>query len=206
MPEKRAEAQSVSLTSDTRSDGELISACLAGQSEAWEALLKRYHVLIYSIPVRYGFAAEEADDIYQSACVRLLEKLPDLRDTEKFRSWLLTSVARLCWRRARQKRRENINHIEDRFADGLEVADKLELADQHLAVDEQLIQIEQEHRVRLAFEQLSPRCQQLLRLLFVADPPTSYKEVATRLGLPISNIGATRARCLEKLRSLIEEL
>jgi DNA-directed RNA polymerase specialized sigma24 family protein len=50
-----------------------------------------------------------------------------------------------------------------------------------------------------AFARLEERCQALLRLLSVSDPP-SYEEIGAALGMPIGAIGPTRSRCLEKLR------
>jgi DNA-directed RNA polymerase specialized sigma24 family protein len=50
-----------------------------------------------------------------------------------------------------------------------------------------------------AFDRLSGRCRELLRIL-MASPPPSYAEVAAALGLPLGSIGPTRARCLQRLR------
>jgi hypothetical protein len=34
----------------------------------------------------------------------------------------------------------------------------------------------------------------------MTDPPLSYADVSTRLGIPVGSIGPTRARCLDRLR------
>ena len=52
---------------------------------------------------------------------------------------------------------------------------------------------------RAGFAMLSPRCQELLRLLR-HDPPLSYVEIGARLDTPVGGLGPTRARCLERLR------
>jgi DNA-directed RNA polymerase specialized sigma24 family protein len=57
--------------------------------------------------------------------------------------------------------------------------------------------------VQRALERLGERCRQLLHALFSGDSP-GYEAIATRLGLPIGSIGPTRARCLARLRRLIE--
>jgi DNA-directed RNA polymerase specialized sigma24 family protein len=43
----------------------------------------------------------------------------------------------------------------------------------------------------------------LLELL-MADPPASYIEISSQLGLPVGSIGPTRRRCLERLRVLLQ--
>jgi DNA-directed RNA polymerase specialized sigma24 family protein len=53
--------------------------------------------------------------------------------------------------------------------------------------------------IRAGFASLSPRCQELLRLL-LHDPPLSYVEIGERLDTPVGGLGPTRARCLDKLR------
>jgi DNA-directed RNA polymerase specialized sigma24 family protein len=53
-----------------------------------------------------------------------------------------------------------------------------------------------------AIRQLSPRCQELLRIVAFAPRP-DYAAVAAGLGMPIGSIGPTRGRCLAKLRALL---
>ncbi len=36
--------------------------------------------------------------------------------------------------------------------------------------------------------------------ILIEDPPMSYAEISARLGIPISSIGPTRGRGLDKLR------
>jgi len=51
---------------------------------------------------------------------------------------------------------------------------------------------------------LVKRCRELLVAAFRADRP-DYDQLAERLGMPRGSIGPTRGRCLNKLRTLIEE-
>jgi DNA-directed RNA polymerase specialized sigma24 family protein len=53
--------------------------------------------------------------------------------------------------------------------------------------------------LRAGLRELSPPCQQLLAML-ITDPPRSYAEISTTMGIPIGSIGPRRARCLECLR------
>jgi DNA-directed RNA polymerase specialized sigma24 family protein len=38
----------------------------------------------------------------------------------------------------------------------------------------------------------------------MADPAPSYAEISDELGVPVGSIGPTRARCLARLRVLLE--
>jgi RNA polymerase sigma factor (sigma-70 family) len=60
--------------------------------------------------------------------------------------------------------------------------------------------------VREAMGQLNERCRELLGLLYFADPPLSYAEIAQRLGMSEGSIGPARARCLIQLKKILEGL
>jgi len=87
-------------------DRELIALCLDGDHAAWEALIRRYQRLVYSIPLKAGLGEEAASDIFQSVCVRLIEHLGTLKDRGKLASWLITTTTRECWRSSNRRRRE----------------------------------------------------------------------------------------------------
>src|SRR5215813_13332069 len=87
-------------------DPVLVSACLAGDSSAWETLIKRYQRLIYSIPLKARLSPDDASDIFQSICLKLFEKLSTLREHQKLSAWLITTTTRECWRIAARNRRQ----------------------------------------------------------------------------------------------------
>lgn len=180
-----------------KSDPELIADCLSGSASAWEALVERYRSLVYSIPIKYGIDGQDADDIFQSTWVRLLEKLPELRKHEKIRSWIITTVVRQCWRIRRKSRYElslkDYNEEEQEFV----ISDTL--------IDEKLIELEQQHQMEVAFSRLPERCKRLLSYLFFRDPPASYKDISAEMGITFTSIAPTRSRCLDKLLALYEE-
>jgi RNA polymerase sigma factor (sigma-70 family) len=182
------------------SDRELIAACLNGDHQAWESLIVRYQRLIYSIPVKARLSPDDAADIFQSVCLKLLENLSTLRDHEKIASWLITTTTRECWRMfARQKRDNPSPALEDDDSDPTaEIASAAPLA------DEQIQLIEQQQALRSGLESLPERCQRLLEMLFYQKDELSYAEIARRAAMPVSSIGPTRARCLDKLKKVLE--
>src|SRR5262245_22779510 len=83
----------------------LVTACLAGDEDAWKKLVARYKRLIYSIPVKQGFAPEDAADIFQSVCLDLVAELPRLREPEALPQWLIRTTIHKCYRlRTRAKK------------------------------------------------------------------------------------------------------
>lgn len=177
-------------------DEKLVRACVAGDGEAWEALLQKYKRLIYAIPFRYGASDGDAADIFQLVCLDLYQELPRLRKIDSLRSWLMTVAARhsLKWKRRRAKQ------------SGEDVDLSLHADPESGAHAEALAALERTQMVGEAIERLSPRCATLIRRLFLDDPPMPYDELAKELGLATGSIGFNRGRCLEKLRKTLEEM
>ena len=181
-------------------DHDLIARCLEGDEFAWEALIRRYQRLVYSIPIRYGLGEEVASDVFQAVCLLLLEHLSALKDTGKLASWLITTTSRECWRVAHRLRREAP------MGEGGEDGGRLraDVPDERPLAEAEQIQLAEQHRVRVALEGASERCRTLLQLLYFAQERPSYEEISRRIGIPVPSIGPTRARCLEKLRRMLE--
>lgn len=184
-------------------DEELLSACLRGEAAAWDTLIERYAPLIYSIPLKYGLPDADAADVFQSVCVTLFEKLGTIRDPKRLPAWIITTTTRESWATRKRSRRLSTSAAAVQAGDAAPLLD--DLTDPGPLPEEELLALERQALVRVALERLSTACQKMLTTLFNdRDPPTSYLELAERLGMPPNSIGPTRARCLNRLRALVE--
>ena len=71
-------------------------------------------------------------------------------------------------------------------------------------LSDSLAQIEHEHTVERALDELPDRCRRLINLLYFDHTEPSYSQIAEIMNMPEASIGPTRARCLEKLRKLVQ--
>ena len=197
---RKPKLEAVNQFSDS-DDSALITACINGEAAAWEALIHRYQRLIYSIPLKARLSPDDAADIFQSVCLKLYEKLESLRDHERLSSWIITTTMRESWRLSKRQKRE-VSADEDNDDETQSKITKL-VADAPLA-DEQRIALEQQQAVRQAITALPERCKDLVTLLFYKKDDLSYAEIARQMDMPVASIGPTRARCLEKLKKLLE--
>lgn len=171
---------------------ELLKAADGGSQEAWDALVERYGRLVWSIIRGFRFDSATAADVSQTVWLRLVEHCGRIRHPERLASWLATTA-----------RNESIR-ASKRMARAVPTEFSVEVADERApSIDEQLLDDEQLREVLAAFEQVSPRCRELLQIL-CTDPPLEYEEISSLLEMPIGSIGPTRARCLERMRRVLE--
>jgi RNA polymerase sigma factor (sigma-70 family) len=176
-------------------DPRLVRECLKGNDEAWSALVDKYKNLIFSIPIKYGFSADDATDIFQSVCLELLPQLPNLRNPQALPKWIMQVTAHKCFHGKRQQQRTEVVDPND---------PKFEQSTPSHA-ESILREAEDEQSLRQAVTALPPRCQQLIHMLFFEEPARPYQEVARTLGIAAGSIGFIRQRCLERLRkSLVD--
>jgi len=194
-PEPRALLSDQVGEQPSASDTYLVAECLRGNEGAWEALIEKYKRLIYSIPIKYGASPADAADILQSVYMELFCELSKLRKAGSLKSWLMVVTSRKCFQWHRQKRIElTLDNVEEEFPEAVAVSSSA------------IIEAEKEQSLREGIAQLSPRCRELVRLLFYEQPPIPYTEVAQRLGLATGSIGFTRARCLDRLHKVLLQM
>jgi len=176
------------------SDQRLVDACLRSDSEAWCALIGKYKRLIYSIPIKFGLSREDASEVFQQVCLRMLSQLGGLRNPTCLPAWLMKVTSSQCLELSRQQARYAA--IND------EVIGKIA---ETRTTETVLRECEKEQIVREAIHGVQPRCKELIHLLFFESPPPSYEETARRLNVAAGSIGFIRMRCLKKLRRSLEE-
>ncbi len=155
-------------------------------------MVERYARLVYSIPYRWGISPDNADDVFQDVFTIAYQNLKGLRERKALAAWLIQITYRECQRR--HKRAPNETELSE------------ELPDPATLPDDEVEIIERHHWVRMALNQLDPRCRELLTALFLESGSPSYAELSARLDIPVGSIGPTRARCFRKLEVKLVEL
>lgn len=166
--------------------GELLQDALAGKHEAWDELVERFSQFVWSIARSFRLDPAAASDVSQTVWLKLIENADRIQDPERLPGWLATATKREAMRVIRLRAREPLVDFE------------WEPPDESPSLDALLIEDEQTRAALGAFDELSDRCQHLLRLL-VAEPPLSYEEISDIAEMPVGSIGPTRARCVEQL-------
>lgn len=178
----------------SQSDWELILACKKGDEDAWSTLIARYDRLLYYILRQYGLPPEEIVDIIQLTFMNLLEKIDTIESSYNVKAWLKTVAKRQAWRYLDKRRREDVGATIN--AAEIDVPDYMDTD----AIDRN----QQNALLHESIHKLNDRCRELLISLYFDDPTPSYEILAESLDMPVGSIGPNRARCLQKLKKILE--
>jgi RNA polymerase sigma-70 factor (ECF subfamily) len=78
------------------SDEQLLRAYREGDTAAFEALLGRYRGPLFNVILRLVRDRGRAEEIYQDAWLRVIERCDDFRGDAKFSTWLYAIARNLC--------------------------------------------------------------------------------------------------------------
>lgn len=181
-------------------DAELIIACQRGDEAAWNELVNRYQRLIFTVPRRAGLSEEQSADILQEVFLTLFEKLDEIEQPEKIRSWFVTTAKFKTWGAVRGEKGFHLSGTEEEIE-----AEMMNLPDSSPLADAVLIELEEQHLIRTALRELEERCQKILSMIYLRDSPATYAEVAREIGVGETSISPLRTRCLKKLAKILEK-
>lgn len=177
--------------------GKLVRGAADGDEVAWRGLVARFSNLVWAVARAHRLGNADAADVYQTTWLRLAEHIGRIEQPDRVGAWLATAARRECLQSLRMSAKSAPTDDMDRLDITPAVGNPTEEA--VLAAETEREDAARAAAMWRAFERLSGRCRELLRVL-MASPPPSYAEVAAALELPLGSIGPTRARCLQRLR------
>ncbi|MBT2227484.1 RNA polymerase sigma factor [Nonomuraea sp. NEAU-A123] len=179
----------------------LVRAAADGDAGAWKELYQRHSGLVWAVARAYLVNGSDAQDVCQTTWFRLAEHLTRLRDPDKVGAWLASTARHEALRVIRASGRAT--PVSDMGLLGMDIDER---SPEHLILEAEEAIADAERALVMwgAFEELSDRCRRLLRLL-IASPRPTYQEIASGLGIAVGSIGPIRARCLQRLRTLVSE-
>ena len=168
----------------------LVRRAARGDERAWEALVERFGGLVASVTRAHRLSPADAADVGQTTWLRLAQHLERIRQPERIGAWLAATARRECLRILRGANR-------------IVLEAEVETPGANPPPESELMASDEREALRRALDRLPDRPRSLLRALLM-DPPPTYEEVSTALGMPIGSIGPTRSRALAELRQHLE--
>ncbi len=177
----------------------LIAKCRRGDHRAWATLVERFQRLVYSVPKRIGLSEEDCADVFQTTFLALHRYLDRIEQSSTVPKWLTVTASRESFRIKRSYAKAPISFEQNEGT--LEDV----LAVEEAQIDEQVVLASNADTVQQAILDLQEKCRDLLTALYIEED-VSYQEISDRLGIAVGSIGPTRARCIEKLRSMLKRV
>ena len=178
----------------------LLDRCKAGDSAAWDTLIRRYEKSVYKFAYSLCRNHEEAGDIAGQVFLRLYQNLHTFRNEASFTSWLFRIVRNtyldLCVRPAH---RNHLSLDASPTGDNSEPSAGRDIMDMSPSPESLCLENETAQMLAKAIHHLPAYQRQVLRMYH--SEGKSYEEIAEATGL---SIGTVKSR-LNRARTMLRE-
>ena len=179
-------------------DEELVARTVAGDSDSFNQLIKRWERPIYALAYRTIGRDEDARDVCQETFLRAFRALPGFKGQAKFSSWLYRITLNLCRDWIRRQRRTPI-------VSAPEGVDVVELASEQGPVEsiEDLVARKQLSRTVGEAMRFLPE-EQRTAIVLKEYHGLTFQEIADLQGCPLSTVKTRLYQGLSVLRRRLE--
>lgn len=183
------------------SDDQIIERTLAGETEAFSLLVRRWESPIYGLSLRMLGRDEDARDVCQETFLAAYRNLRKFRGDAKFSSWLYRIALNACHSRMRRQDNGAALSLDAEDADGR----RLELPD--LASEpapETLLRDQRTLHVRRALQAIPTEMRQVIVMKEYED--LTFAEIAEILQIPVSTVKSRLYTGLQQMRARLGHL
>jgi RNA polymerase sigma-70 factor (ECF subfamily) len=174
------------------SDAELVRRTLAGRSEAYEELVRRWAGRVTALCHAKIGCASAADDVAQESLLRAYRALRSLSEPDKFGAWLCRIATHACvnWLKSKQRGQVPFSTL----------GPEQQPADYLCAPEPDRERDEQIEEIKAAVAGLPDIYRQVVLLYYHQD--VTYRDLADMLGITTATVNArlTRARVMLRER------
>ena len=175
---------------DERSNETLVLLTLAGDSGAYETLVKKYEKAVYASAFAVTRSHHMAEDVSQDAFVSAWVKLNTLSEPSKFGSWVCR-IAENCAKNTLARFHAFLPLEDVEWSASSDVS----------APEEDLIASEQQKEIRETVAKLPERVRKVIELHYFSDLPID--RIAEKMGI---TVGTVKSQLFEGRRRLRKEL
>jgi RNA polymerase sigma-70 factor (ECF subfamily) len=97
---------------------ELVARMRKGESDAFQLVMDQWQHRVYNFALRYSNDQHFAHEVVQKTFIQVFEKIDQLKDPSKLRSWLYRIASNNCCSEGRLKARHQYSGIEEKSGIG----------------------------------------------------------------------------------------
>jgi RNA polymerase sigma-70 factor (ECF subfamily) len=180
-------------------DQYLIERVLAGETEAYSTLVRRWERHIYGVTLRMLGHAEDARDATQETFISAYTNLKNFRGDAKFSSWLYRIALNVCHSRLRRQTRRRDASLEQQYE---EVG--FEPASPDTGIDDRIMDDQVSEHVRRALRAIPAEMRQVI--VMKEYEGLKFHEIAEVLDIPVSTVKTRMYTGLRELRKRLEHI
>ena len=170
------------------SDTDLLRRHLAGEEEAFAALVRRYEKELYNFLARFTGDRTLAEDLFQETFLQLHVSAGTFDQSRQLKPWLFTIAANKARDALRRRSRHQAAPL-DATVPGT-ADDRTSYADlmpSHIpAPEESILNLEDRRAVETIVDEMPEHLRTVLMLSYFSDLP--YKEIAEVLDVPLGTV------------------
>jgi RNA polymerase sigma-70 factor (ECF subfamily) len=168
-------------------DNDLVRRVLAGEVEAYGALVARHQARVFYLGLKFLRRKEDAEDFAQEVFIRAYEKLSSFQGSVPFAAWLYRIAFNLAVNKYHRKKRQ------------LQAVNTVDiLPDSSFSPEHRLLAEELSEWVRKTLHKIPEIYHLLIRLHFFEG--LSYPEISKALEMPVNTIKSYIFRAKELIR------
>jgi RNA polymerase sigma-70 factor (ECF subfamily) len=182
-----------------RNDGDLIAAALAGDRDAFAAIVTRYAGAIYQFSYRYVRNGPDAEDVAQETFLRIWKNLKKYDRSRTFTTWLFAIAKNASLDLIKKKKMTPFSAFGDED-DAVEAALASAIVapgDADLRLDERFLAEE----LRGSLSRLPEHYRSVLMMRYTDN--LKFREIAERLHEPIDTVKSRHRRGIAFLRDIL---
>ena len=172
------------------SDQDLVARAMAGESDAFGALVERYERAVYNLTLRTMRDVEEAKDATQEAFFKAYRALRTFRPGSKFSTWIFTIAYHACCDRLAKRARFSGDELPEH-------------ADPSPGPEAEAIRSDEARALRAAIDALPDKYRTVITMYHLQGK--QYDDIATVLGLPMGTVKTHLFRAKELLRKKLND-
>ncbi len=188
---------------DDRTDEDLMLAYKAGESGAFELLLKKHKTGIYNFLYRLMGQEENVEEAFQEVFIRVIRSADNYSPQAKFSTWVYTIARNYCIDQSRKNRLRKTTSLDDEgTGEGASLKDRIadSRADTAGIVGAQNL----ESHLQQALDAINPDQREVF--LLRERSGLSFEEIAQVVGSSVNTVKSRMRYALSSLQEIFKKL